>query len=80
MECLMAASRLVATAWAAGRRGSQRNPNPPVDAFFVFAPAETNPSAIAAGSLIEVPALVVSGTGDAVTHLRPNTNPFMKPR
>ena len=41
--------------------------NPPVDAFFVFAPAETNPSAIAAGALIEIPALVVSGTGDAVT-------------
>ena len=41
--------------------------NPPVDAFFVFAPAETNPSAISAGALIEVPALVVSGTGDAVT-------------
>lgn len=41
--------------------------NPPVDAFFVFAPAETNPSAISAGALIEVPALVVSGTGDSVT-------------
>ena len=41
--------------------------NPPVDAFFVFAPAETNPSAISAGASIEAPALVVSGTGDAVT-------------
>jgi dienelactone hydrolase len=41
--------------------------NPPVDAYVVFAPAETNPSAIAAGASIEVPALVVSGTGDAVT-------------
>jgi dienelactone hydrolase len=41
--------------------------NPPVDAVFVFAPAETNPSAIAAGASIEIPAFVVSGTGDAVT-------------
>lgn len=41
--------------------------NPPVDAFFVFAPAETNPSAISAGALIEAPALVVSGQDDAVT-------------
>ena len=41
--------------------------NPPVDAFFVFAPAETNPSAIAAGASIEVPALVVSGADDEVT-------------
>ena len=41
--------------------------NPQVDAFFVFAPAETNPSAISAGALIEVPALVVSGTDDMVT-------------
>jgi predicted alpha/beta-hydrolase family hydrolase len=41
--------------------------NPPVDAFFVFAPAETNPSAIASGASIEAPAMVVSGTEDAVT-------------
>lgn len=41
--------------------------NPPVDAFFVFAPAETNPSAISAGASIAIPAMVVSGTGDAVT-------------
>jgi dienelactone hydrolase len=41
--------------------------NPQVDAYFVFAPAETNPSAISAGALIEVPALVVSGADDAVT-------------
>ena len=41
--------------------------NPPVDAFFVFAPAETNPSAISAGSAMEAPALVVSGTDDVVT-------------
>ena len=41
--------------------------NPPVDAFFVFAPAETNPSAISAGALIEVPAMVLSGADDAVT-------------
>jgi len=42
-------------------------PNPPVDAFFVFAPAETNPSAISAGASIEAPAMVVSGADDAVT-------------
>ena len=41
--------------------------NPSVDALFVFAPAETNPSAISAGSFIEAPALVVSGADDAVT-------------
>ena len=41
--------------------------NPPADAFFVFAPAETNPSAIASGASIEAPAMVVSGTEDAVT-------------
>lgn len=41
--------------------------NPPVDAYFVFAPAETNPSAINAGAEIQVPALVVSGADDAVT-------------
>ena len=41
--------------------------NPPVDAYVVFAPAETNPSAISAGALIEVPAMVVSGADDAVT-------------
>lgn len=41
--------------------------NPPADAFFVFAPAETNPSAIASGASIEAPAMVVSGTDDAVT-------------
>jgi hypothetical protein len=41
--------------------------NPPVDAFFVFAPAETNPSAISSGASIEAPAMVVSGADDAVT-------------
>ncbi|MBO75088.1 MAG: hypothetical protein CMD33_07440 [Flavobacteriales bacterium] len=40
---------------------------PPVDAYVVFAPGETNPSAISAGASIEVPAMVVSGTEDAVT-------------
>ena len=41
--------------------------NPLVDAYVVFAPAETNPSAISAGALIEAPAMVVSGADDAVT-------------
>lgn len=41
--------------------------NPPVDAFLVFAPAETSPSAIAAGTSITAPAMVISGTGDAIT-------------
>ncbi len=41
--------------------------DPPVDAFLVFAPAETSPSAIAAGTTITAPAMVVSGTEDAVT-------------
>ena len=41
--------------------------NPPVDAFFALAPAETNPSAVAAGELIEAPAMVISGTNDFVT-------------
>jgi pimeloyl-ACP methyl ester carboxylesterase len=40
---------------------------PAVDAVVVFAPAETNPSAIAAGEEITVPVLVVSGADDAVT-------------
>lgn len=41
--------------------------NPPVDAFVGLAPAETNPSAVAAGGSISAPSMVVSGTGDAVT-------------
>lgn len=50
--------------------------NPQVDAYFVFAPAETNPSAISAGALIEVPALVVSGADDAVTPPATQHEPF----
>ena len=42
-------------------------PNPPVDAYVVFAPAETAPSAISVGASIDAPAMVVSGTDDAVT-------------
>lgn len=40
---------------------------PQIDAVFALAPAETNPSAIAAGSAMNVPAMVVSGVDDAVT-------------
>lgn len=40
---------------------------PLVDAFIGLAPAETNPSAVAAGAAINAPTLVLSGTGDAVT-------------
>lgn len=38
-----------------------------VDALVGLAPAETTPSAIEAGSSIEAPAMVISGTADAVT-------------
>lgn len=41
--------------------------NPPVDAYVALAPAETNPSAVAAGGSIIAPTMVLSGTGDAVT-------------
>ena len=41
--------------------------NPPVDAIIGLAPAETNPSAVAAGESIYTPTMVVSGTDDAVT-------------
>ena len=40
---------------------------PAIDAVVAFAPAETNPSAIAAGEEIAVPVLVVSGSDDSVT-------------
>lgn len=41
--------------------------NPLIDAVVAFAPAETNPSASAAGADIQVPVLVMSGSADAIT-------------
>ena len=48
--------------------------NPMIDAVVVFAPAETNPSAVAVGENIQVPVLVVSGSADGVTP--PDTQHF----
>jgi len=48
-------------AWLAAAVGGQ------ADAVFGLAPAETNPSAIAAASSVQIPALVLSGTEDSVT-------------
>jgi hypothetical protein len=47
------------------------NTSESVDCIAGLAPAETNPSAIAAASYVNVPALVLSGSSDAVT---PPTN------
>ncbi len=41
--------------------------SPMIDAVVAFAPAETNPSAVAVGEDIHVPVLVVSGSADGVT-------------
>lgn len=49
-------------AWLAAATGG-----PAVGAVVGLAPAETNPSAISAAALISVPALVISGSADAVT-------------
>ena len=40
---------------------------PVIDAVVALAPAETSPSALAVGSEMSVPLLVISGSGDAVT-------------
>lgn len=43
------------------------NPNANFDVLVGLAPAETNPSAIAAASNLSIPAIIFSGTEDAVT-------------
>ena len=47
-------------AWLAAAGGQ-------ADAVFGLAPAETNPSAIAAAASVQIPALILSGSEDAVT-------------
>ncbi|MDA1336164.1 MAG: T9SS type A sorting domain-containing protein [Bacteroidetes bacterium] len=49
------------TAWLAAGLGTV------ADALIALAPAETNPSAIAAGEEIDIPVLVMSGSADVVT-------------
>ena len=49
-----------------------------VDCIAGLAPAETNPSAIAAASSVSVPAIVLSGSGDAVTAPTDNHTPIFE--
>lgn len=49
-----------------------------VDCIAGLAPAETNPSAIAAASNVNVPALVLSGSSDAVTAPADNHTPIFE--
>jgi hypothetical protein len=54
------------------------NTSESVDCIAGLAPAETNPSAIAAASNVNVPALVLSGSSDAVTAPADNHTPIFE--
>lgn len=48
-----------------------------IAALFAFAPAETNPSAIAAASAIDAPALLITGSRDCVTPSASHAQPIL---
>ncbi len=50
--------------------------NPDISAILTLAPAETNPSAIAAAGNLTIPALILSGANDCVTAPATNTLPM----
>ena len=54
------------------------NTSESVDCIAGLAPAETNPSAIAAASNVNIPALVLSGSSDAVTAPADNHTPIFE--
>jgi predicted dienelactone hydrolase len=47
-----------------------------IDALFAFAPANTNPSAIAAAAVISAPALLITGSRDCVTPSANHASPI----
>jgi len=55
--------------------GAARNPS--ITALFAFAPAETNPSAIAAANSIPKPSMVVTGSRDCVTPYAKHAGPMI---
>lgn len=54
--------------------GAAGNSN--IQALVNFAPAETNPSAVAAAALVEVPTMVIAGANDCVTPIPAHQGPM----
>lgn len=54
--------------------GAANNTN--IQALVNYAPAETNPSAIAAAALVQVPTMVIAGANDCVTPIPANQAPM----
>lgn len=54
--------------------GGANNTN--IQALVNFAPAETNPSAIAAAALVQVPTMVIAGANDCVTPIAAHQGPM----